>query len=183
MLGLLGFRSQNMDGRSGSRVPSAYFTALNPRDTSWTCPATGYYTFTLRGGGARGSTAGGQGASAAAAQYTALIFFGQVVLCAIGGGGPAQASGAGQDSTITMPSGKVITAGGGNDATPGVASGGDTNVDGLVSGIAPAIGNFPAALPSTTNKGAGPGTGGVTVTGPDFVSGGSGILYIQFGRP
>lgn len=49
-----------------------------------------------------------------------------------GGGGGGVAGNAGGAATVTLPDGRVLTAGGGqaNSAGPGVATGGDVNIDG-----------------------------------------------------
>lgn len=186
-IGLLGFKTQSMAGRTANKVPRALFTAFNPGDTSWTCPATGYYTFTIRGPGGY-DLAGG--ASGAAAQVTRLLFTGQVVSFVIGRGqGLTGATGA--NSVLTMPSGLVVTAGAAAGATPGTATGGDTNVSGAgspggnVGGNAPAIGSFPAvaATPAGNATTPGPGAGGGSNGGgPPANAGGPGILFVKYGK-
>lgn len=110
--------------------------------TVWTVPRYGQYDLILRGAGGKGHLAasgagargGGSGAFVRRRQW---LRKGQTVTVVI----KAAAVGAGQACTMTLPDGRVLSAGcGGNgtasvSGTAGVASGGDTNLNGSAGGI------------------------------------------------
>lgn len=187
MRGILGFRQQGMNGAARrSSSATVYVTALNPGDTSWTCPATGYYTITARGAGATHNSSGAP--SAGASQKTELIRYGEVVLLSIGRASYRSTSVDGQDTTVTFPSGHVMVAGGGKTAgTPGTAAGGDLNVSGLVApgavgGASPSIGTFASSPATLSNLSVGAGVGSSSDGSSTANSGGSGVVYIQSGK-
>jgi hypothetical protein len=178
----LGLANQNCAGApTNGSTASRYFTSFNPGDTSWTCPATGYYTFTGIGGG--GGTNGVlNGGSGGATQKTALIFTGQVVAFSVGRG--SNNGGTPTGTTVTFPSGEVMTAGPGQGGAAGgaggTATGGDLNVSGNAGGVGPTIGRFVGSpIIAGPNP---PGVGaGAVITGSQ-ICGGSGILYLQAGK-
>lgn len=157
---LRGFVSQNM---RGARDNFASYGASYPAGTpTWICPKSGWYRFVQWGaGGVTGGTV--SGGSGAHTQTVAHINKGQTVAIVVPAGG--------SDCTVTLPNGRVITAGTAAAATGGVASGGDININGS-NGTAGGGGNGvagggdnggPGGLGNgTTNSGGAgaPGSGG-----------------------
>lgn len=186
----LGFANQNMSTPSVRAAGRRLFTAFNPGDTSWICPATGYYTWTLRGGG--GGTSGGNGGGAGGScQVTVLLFRNQVVTFSVGRGVGRSINANGGDTVLTFRSGLVVTGGGGvsgnSGGAGGAATGGDINIAGSASvgglgGVAPAIGAYSAGATAISNNQDGPGTGASTSGGGTSNGGGSGIIYLQAGK-
>lgn len=166
---------------------------------NWSPPRAGYWKFVLWGAGDGSNGAGVQGASGAYAEKTLFLSPKDVVAILVGIG----KGGVGADTTVTPPSGLVITAGGGNGSTGGVASGGDVNLNGSAPGSNglgtggglsgdPTTAGAPAMLPhrggnGAFNAGTGPfcggtpgggGVGGAIV----FGAGGSGYVEVSFVR-
>jgi len=157
---------------------AAYLTVLSPGDTSWSAPYSGFWSFVARGCGAW------RGGSGAAAKRTVYLTAGQAISCSIGNQmrNPSTTTAPpAAETTVNFPDGLQMVAGGGYvDGAGGTASGGDINVSGDSSGVAPAIDTFPAVnftqVPGTADSYAGrpPGVGGTGYgIGP-----GPGVLYI-----
>lgn len=128
-----GFAAQRMDGRKAQQFP----TLLTIRET--TAATAGSYTATIDcwaliyawgagASGATGNSASGGGGGAAAYKRVRLLP-GQTIGWSVGAAGAAQpANGSdgfdGGDTTITLPSSVVLTAGGGKKGRSGTATGG-----------------------------------------------------------
>jgi hypothetical protein len=149
MRGLAGFERQGMDGRRKLFRP--YTANFPPGSHTWTSPRTAYYRFTQWGPGGSGG-GGAPGASGALTQNVVLVPRGQTVAIA-----PSDAVGV--DSTITFANGKIATAGSGVSNTPGVASGGDLNLNGSVGGAAGLGTNGGAGDGGANGGGGAPGQG------------------------
>jgi len=154
-----GLVGQSMSGRRGQKVLLSYsFPAGNH---TWVCPRTGLWRFVLWGAGGGADTSLGQ-AGGSGALYIAerRVSKGQVILLGVGGGtNPAfaAAGSGGGNTTATMPSGEVITAGGAAANAGGVAT--QNRPDDIVlSGTA---GVTIAGVAGATGGGTNPGAGGV----------------------
>lgn len=176
-------RGATMSGNK-SAVGASFTSAIAFGQTSWTAPYSGYFRFTLRGGGGN-ATASLGGGSGAAAQASCYLQKGASIACTVGNGGAA-GSVDGGDTTLTLPNGVVVTAGGGKSASNGgaggVAIGGEASTPGLPSvsttgGNAPDFGTFPGA-PTNTVSGRQPGTGAGGSYISTIVNGGTGEIYV-----
>ena len=107
------------------------------------------------------------------------------VACTVGNAGTV-GSVDGGDTTLTLPNGVVVTAGGGKSASNGgaggVAIGGEASTPGLpavstTGGNAPDFGTFPGA-PTNTVSGRQPGTGAGGSYISTIVNGGTGEIYV-----
>lgn len=122
---LRGFVGQKM---AAAKSPFISYTALiPPSSTTWTCPRSGYYRFAQwgSGGGGVGSTGGASGSHAQKVVHLNKL---QTVAIVV----PDNGSSA--DCTVTLPDGRVVTAGSASGVTPGAASGGDINLAGSAGG-------------------------------------------------
>jgi hypothetical protein len=147
---LRGFVGQGMDGQRKTFTP--YTASYGPGTFTWTAPLPGFYRFVQWGCGGR--------ASAAHAQTVVHLNTGDRVSLVV-------AEGVSTDTVVTFPSGRVVTAGSAVlslGETPGVATGGDLNLNGSVSGT-PSGGNGVAGLGDN---------GGLGGTGNGATSGGGG---------
>jgi hypothetical protein len=181
-MGLLGFKGQ---GLAGEKAPAiAYFTVLNPGDTSWVCPRAGRYTFTIRGGGDCGIVGSNPGGySGAAAARTIILAGGHTLPISVGRGGSRDTSQGGQPpgrgtaTSITF-SDRMMVAEAGNGVTGVAASayGGDLNVAGNTTpgDGAPAIGGLPV-VPASSSTYLVPGAGASNTT---YGPGGPGVVLI-----
>jgi hypothetical protein len=132
-----------MDGRK--KVFRWYAASYGPGSYTWIAPKTGYYRFAQWGSGSQGG-GGSSGGSGSHAQSVVLLAKGATVAILV-------AAIDADNTTVTLPTGRVITAASASGATAGVASGGDINISGT-NGIA-TFGAAPSGL------GDNPGTGGV----------------------
>lgn len=93
---------------------------------TWPCPGSGAYRFVQWGPGASFSTGTDGGASGAHTQTVVTLDKGQTVSIVIGTEGT--------DTVVTLPGGRVVTAGAALTSGPGTASGGDVNLNGSFGG-------------------------------------------------
>lgn len=176
--------------------PVGYATQYTPGSYTFVPPKAGYYKFVLWGAG-DGSNPGG--ASGAYSEKTVFLTVAQSVPIVVGLG---NAGAPGGDTTVSLPGVAVVTAGGGNGATPGVASGGDLNLNGSTSGN-PGLGSGGGPVGSVGGNPAGapgvlPFRGGGGATGPTLAGispggggsagasawpGGMGMVIALFVRP
>lgn len=114
-----------------TKTPPAYTAMFPAGSVSWTAPKPGRYKFLLWGAGYGGAS--GQGnASGSLAVTTVQLAAGQVIAGTVALGGPGAPSG---NSSLTFPDGRSVVAGSATGvATPGTATGGDTNLAGSVGG-------------------------------------------------
>jgi hypothetical protein len=179
---LRGFVGQRMAAKApNSRVPAGF--SRGPGSGTITLPS---YPCTVEvwlwGGG--GGTGGGQGgAGGAAATYKRFRNQPGYAMAYIVGAGGSTSGSDGGDSTITVPGGKILTAGGGKGVpsgdvgfSGGVATNGDLNRNGGrggAMGAAGAAGDHGGAGGAGATGGGGGGAGGFGET-PDLFFGGSG---------
>jgi hypothetical protein len=152
--GILGLRGQGMDGRKRPLTPISRSYPVGSH--TFTATKTGWYEFALWGPGAAGSGADG-GASGAFVLATRRLMLGQTASLVVGGPGSA--------TSVTFPSGELLTAGAASGRTAGVAlaAAGDTAIGGSAAGTGNAAG--------VAGSGTDGGTGGATNT---ISAGGSG---------
>lgn len=151
-------------------------TSISPLSGSITVPEACDALIYLWGGGGAGTPAGSGGAGAGALFKRVRLARGQTLAYSLGGvglnsaGGSGIPGGDGQDSTVTLPSGVVLTAGGGggNGGTPGLARGGDVNRRGGYNGT---IAEFGGANGSGGSYGGGGAAGFSDLIGNLLVGG------------
>lgn len=183
-------RGATMSGNKHAES-SPYATALSFGQTSWTSPASRRYLITAIGAGggcnSGGSSGGGGGGGL---QKTVYLPKGAVLVIDVGVGLASDDNG--EDTTVTLPDGTILTAGGGiSGATTGAggtATGGDLNVtgnpkSGVNGGDGPTVGDFIGApFVQPTFGGLGYNTAGIGAGGKYFVGapygGGNGAVYI-----
>lgn len=164
-----------------------YVTQYLPGSYTFQPPKSGLYQFIMWGAGGPGDgvNPGGSGS------YCEKAFF-----LTRANGVPIVVGSNGNNTTVTLPNGQVVTAGGGATNAAGVASGGDVNLNGSLPGVnglgtgggianASAGGAAPANLPfrgarSQLNDGIAPGGGGQSFNG---APGGDGLVLALFVRP
>ena len=150
-------------GMSGRRKRPAVLAFNFPAAThTWTCPATGLWRFVLWGGGAGGNnTSNWGGASGAFYLAERLLTKGQTVQLSVGKGGkdpgPGGPGANGEQTTVTLPSGEVLTAGGGVSvgSNTGGAATANRNLDIVLQGSAGVTTATSGANGAGTNPGAG----------------------------
>lgn len=153
--GLAGLRGQSMSGRRDLITPTLNIYA--PGSSTFVVAKTGWYRFVLWGAGGHGDAATGGGGGALVIAERSLAA-GQRVSIAVGTPAPSGTVG---DTTVTLPSGEVLTAGSGQIGTGGTATAGqlDTKVDGATT----ATGTGANAAGNTDYTG---GVGGSVPTAP-----------------
>lgn len=182
MIGVKGLVGQQM---SGQKTPTSvsYVTNYPAGSWTWTCPRTARYRFVQWGAGGAGSAGAVLGGGAGAhLQTVRWISQGQTVALSVAS---AVVSGDGGSTTVTLPTGVVLTALGGTDGvTTGagaVASGGDVNVDGgsssgATGGTSGGYGDYHGTT-GTTGTAQGPGAGGGASSSAEQ-AGGPGAVFI-----
>ena len=179
--GLVGRIPQSMSARkSGARLQVLSDSGLLAASASGTITATEtcqalIYLRGAGGAGVNGAAAPGGGGGAALFKRINLRK-GDVLAYSIGAG---VLSGSGQDTTVTLPGGRVLTAGGGKigsgtvGGVGGIATGGDINRNGGAGGD-DGVAATGDALPGQPGQGAGAGAGGAVSTeaGTDVAGGG-----------
>jgi hypothetical protein len=191
---LRGLVGQGMNGRRARRTPE---TRIYSRGSyTFTADEAGWYRFVLWGGGAganNGVVAGGSGALVIAER---LLNIGQIASITVGRGGPNNPTGsyAGSNSTVTLPGGEVLTAGGAVSGTGGSASAntsrGDIATNGTTTAVtgngmsAPSFGDYQGGAGATDGggfslAGACPGGGGRTDGGVGSYGGDGLVIVVQ----
>lgn len=188
---LRGLVGQSMSGQRPALTP--YVRVFPAGTTVFTVTTPGWYRIIVWGSGGRGlgGAAGSGGGLYVAERYLA---YGQTVTFVVGHCGAL-----GQDTTVTLPSGEVITAGaGGSDGstTPGAGSStlpapGDISATGAArvgaaGGAAASSGTYVggAGGPTNIDTGFAPGGGGGG-GGANPITGGDGVgflVQIRLGR-
>lgn len=191
---LRGFVGQHMAAKK--KGFAGYAAQYTPGSYTFIPPVSGYYKF-IQWGAGDGSNPGG--ASGAYAEKTAFLTPALSVPMVVGLG---NAGAPGGDTTVNLPVTGLVTAGGGNGITPGVASGGDLNLNGSTSGN-PGLGSGGGPVGSVGGNPAGapgvlPFRGGGGATGPTLAGispggggsagasawpGGMGQIIVFFVRP
>lgn len=142
---LRGFVGQSMRGQ---RPPTQAYAASYPGGSfNWTAPYSGYYRFSQWGCGGTGTGGGAGGASGGHAQTVVFVSRGQTVALVVG------RALSGVDTTVTFPSGRVVTTTGAVGTTPGAATNGDLNLAGSSGGNA-------LGTDGSSGLGTNPGSGG-----------------------
>jgi len=152
-----GFVGQGMSGRRQGSQGYVYQFIASASAYTFTAPRPGRWKFVMWGPGADGAS-GTAGCSGAYVEIARSLTPGQPVTLQVGF--------VGTDTVATFRDGKVVIAGKGTTSVVGVASGGDVNLNGSLSGQAAGISNGMAGL------GTGGGAGGNGVS--SIVSGGGG---------
>lgn len=188
---LRGFTGQGMNGARKAYIPLSY---SYPAGSATFAPTkSGWYRFVLFGAGGGADNGTSSGASGALVIAERVLAVGQSVTVSVGAGG-ATSGGSGGDTTLTFPWGEVLTAGGGQGATAGVATAntyvGDTAVNGTdgttsasssAGADAPASGGYTGgsgATSASVETGGSPGGGGCT-NAASGTRGGDGALFIH----
>jgi len=177
MNGLRGLVAQSMRASRGSITAAVY--TFPAGSSTFTAPANGFYRFVLWGAGGGGSIStdglggGGSGAFISAIRYLAK---GQVAATVVAP--PVFRNGNGTATTVTLPNGEVLSAGGGQAAagSGGVASAGqlDTAINGT-GGVAEGVNGVSGAGTNPGAGGAGNGNaGGAGAPGSGTFKGGGG---------
>lgn len=149
---LRGFVGQGMDAKK-PRTPTPTIYCFTTGPNTFTAPRPGKYRFVLRGSGSRGDGATPSGAASAAfVQADRNLTQGQTVALVVAPHGQT----VGAASTATFPGGEVLTAGGSNGLTAGVATAGPGDI--ALNGSAPGVAGL-------GNNGGQPGAGGVSTWG------------------
>lgn len=164
--GLLGLNvaQQSMSVPNKRALAVGYATVLSPGITSWTAPASGRYKFYGWSGGGGGDGSSNGGASGSYFEVTKYLQRDQAVACAVGRGEWVARDA--EETELTFSDGQVVTAGPPSAwNVPGVATGGDVNLNGSPGGEAVVSGAGAAGL------GSGGGAGGL---GSASVGGGGG---------
>lgn len=157
---LRGFVAQGLDGQKKSVTP---YAGSYPTGThTLTITKGGSYRFVLRGhGGGAGNASANAGGSGAFLSAIRTLGAGQIVTITVPAPPDAQGT-APTATTVTLPSGEVLSAGGGSGGSAGGAGGtatananfGDVAINGTTGGV--------GAVTGTAGGGAGGGAGGVT---------------------
>lgn len=164
-----------MNGRRPKPVVYTYNFPVG--SYTWTCPESATYKFVVWGAGG-GSDTGGNTGGGSGALYIAERFIarGQTAALVVG---VSASSGNGTSSTVTLPSGEVLTAGGGqSDGTAGTVTA-NTSLDIVYAGSAggTAGGNGAAGLGDAggaAGAGASGNSGGAGAPGYGTFRGGDG---------
>lgn len=127
---LRGLVGQSMVGRKKSVSVPAY--SYPPGSYTFTVPTSGWWRFVLWGAGGKGGTTGG-GGGGGFVQADRALSKGQTV--AIVAGAPGTSSTSPASSTVTLPSGEVLTAGAGTSNALSAAGGSGTASLGAVDDI------------------------------------------------
>lgn len=164
---LRGFVGQGMNGARRSRTP--VFRSYPPGSYTLTITVSGWYRFVLWGGGASAQNTDGSGGGGAFIRAERALAQGQrvTIICGAPTAVPAfSATGIdGNASSVTFPTGEVITAGGGQ--TTASRAGGVATASALDTTYSGGAGVTSGA----GNAGAGPGGGAGGAAG-GFVGGG-----------
>lgn len=169
----LGGTSVAVRGRSVSPISAAY----TPGTYTFTARAGGFYRFVLRGhGGAGGPSNSNAGGSGAYVEAIRLLGAGQTAAIVVAPGSSTGSAGS-TDTTVTLPNGEVLSAGGGfaqaNSGTGGVPVGKASLGDILISGSTGVIG---AGNPGVAGLGPAGGAGGAVGGGRAGGTGAPGTL-------
>lgn len=178
---LRGLVAQGMDGRKAS-IQGA-LVQYSPGSYTFRPSKSGYWTFVLWGSGGSNDNGHSIAGSGALCIKTVHLDTSQSlpVVCAAPGSGA---------STVNLPSGDVVSAGGGsgNGGPGGTATGGDINLNGVAGGGG-AGGNAPSSGDYRGGAGGGnaisgqsPGGGAGAGTDGGSVQGGSGLVMAFFLR-
>lgn len=191
---LRGFVGQSMAAKK--KGFSGFAAQYTPGSYTFVAPLPGYYKFILWGAGDGSNPGGGSGAYS---EKTAFLTPALSVPIVVGIGTAAAVGG---DTTVSLPGAAIVTAGGGNGATGGVASGGDLNLNGSASGnpgqgsgggAVGTVGGNPAGAPGVLPFRGGGGATGPTLAGISPGGGGSagasawpggmGMVIVLFVKP
>lgn len=186
MDGLRGFVAQGMDGRKRARTPVS--RSYPPGSYTFTATTSGWYRFVLWGGGASAQNTDGSGGGGAFILAERALAQGQRVSIVVGAQTslpPNTSTGIdGNASSVTFPTGEVITAGGGQTTASragGVPTAGqlDTAYAGG-AGVTSGAGNAGAGPGGGAGGAAGGFGGGGGAGGAADVPGGSGAAGASF---
>jgi hypothetical protein len=186
---LRGFVGQEMSGSRKALTPATKSYA--PGSHTFRPTKHGWYKFVLYGGGGGANIGVGSGGSGALVVAVRHVSVGQVVSLSVGAGGSVN-GGPGGSTTVTLPTGEVLTAQGGQGVTGGIATAngnlGDTAINGANGTLGSGAGIPGASAPSTEEYQGGssgnffagwPGGGGPTDSSVGFVGGGGSVLVVQ----